>query len=66
MEPHMTNPLTPASQLAAKAKTPYPGASPEYEAARKTLLAEEIEFRRHITRLCEQRRALPPGLRAGD
>jgi predicted dithiol-disulfide oxidoreductase (DUF899 family) len=57
----MTNPLTPASQLAAKAKTPFPGASPEYEAARKTLLAEEIEFRRHMTRLCEQRRALPPG-----
>jgi len=38
-----------------------PGASAEYEAARAALLAEEIEFRRHMTRLVEQRRALPPG-----
>ena len=53
--------LTPATELAAKAKTPFPGASPEYEAARKALLAEEIEFRRHMTLLGEQRRALPPG-----
>jgi predicted dithiol-disulfide oxidoreductase (DUF899 family) len=60
-EHRMTDQLTPASQLAAKAKTPFPGASSEYDAARKALLAEEIEFRRHMTRLCEQRRALPPG-----
>ena len=53
--------LTSASELAAKAKTPFPGASPEYDAARQALLAEEIEFRRHMTRLGEQRRALPPG-----
>ncbi len=53
--------LLPASELAAKAKTPFPGASAEYEQARKALLAEEIEFRRHMTRLAEQRRALPPG-----
>jgi predicted dithiol-disulfide oxidoreductase (DUF899 family) len=53
--------LTPATELAAKGKTPFPGASPEYEAARKALLAEEIEFRRHMTLLGEQRRALPPG-----
>ena len=51
----------PAAELAAKAKTPFPGASAEYEAARAALLAEEIEFRRHMTRLVEQRRALPPG-----
>ena len=57
----MTDPLTPAVQLAAKAKTPFPGASTEYDHARKALLAEEIEFRRHMTRLGEQRRALPPG-----
>ena len=57
----MTEPLKPAVELAAMAKTPFPGASPEYEAARKALLAEEIEFRRHMTRLTEQRRALPPG-----
>src|SRR5436190_10844906 len=53
--------LTSATQLAAKAKTPFPGASAEYDKARKALLAEEIEFRRHMTRLGEQRRALPPG-----
>ena len=53
--------VTPAAQLAAKAKTPFPGASPEYERARQALLTEEIEFRRHMTRLIEQRRALPPG-----
>ncbi len=55
------NELKPAAELAAKAKTPFPGASREYEAARVALLAEEIEFRRHMTRLVEQRRALPPG-----
>lgn len=53
--------LTAASDLASKARTPFPGASPAYDAARASLLADEIEFRRHMTRLCEQRRALPPG-----
>jgi predicted dithiol-disulfide oxidoreductase (DUF899 family) len=53
--------LKDAKQLAEGAKTPFPGASPEYEAARKALLAEEIELRRHATRVAEQRRALPPG-----
>jgi predicted dithiol-disulfide oxidoreductase (DUF899 family) len=53
--------LTPATELATKAKTRFPGASPEYEAARKALLAVEIEFRRQMTRLGEQRRALPAG-----
>lgn len=57
----MTDQLVPASTLASKAKTPFPGASADYETARKALLAEEIEFRRHMTRLAEQRRALPPG-----
>jgi predicted dithiol-disulfide oxidoreductase (DUF899 family) len=52
---------TRAIQLAAKAKTPFPGASAEYDDARRALLAEEIEFRRHMTRLGDQRRALPPG-----
>ena len=55
------NELKSAAELAAKAKTPFPGASAEYEAARVALLAEEIEFRRHMTRLVEQRLALPPG-----
>jgi predicted dithiol-disulfide oxidoreductase (DUF899 family) len=53
--------LKPATELATKAKTPFPGASPEYKSARKALLADEIEFRRHMTRLGEQRRELPPG-----
>lgn len=53
--------LTPATELAEKANIPFPGASPEYLEARKALLAEEIEFRRHMTRVAEQRRALPPG-----
>ena len=53
--------LTPAVELAAQAKTPFPGASAAYDQARQALLAEEIEFRRHMTRLVEQRRALPPG-----
>ena len=53
--------LTPATQLAEKANIPFPGASAEYIQARKALLAEEIEFRRHMTRVAEQRRALPPG-----
>jgi predicted dithiol-disulfide oxidoreductase (DUF899 family) len=53
--------LTPAGTLAKKAKTPFPGASDAYRKGREALLAEEIEFRRHMTRLAEQRRALPPG-----
>ena len=57
----MTAPLTPAAELAAKAKTPFPGASAEYERARKALLADEIELRRHMTRVVAQRQALPPG-----
>jgi hypothetical protein len=40
----MSTQLTPAAQLAAKARTPFPGASPEYDHARAALLAEEIEF----------------------
>lgn len=57
----MPHALAPAAKLAAKAKTPFPGASASYDAARQALLAEEIELRRHATRLVEQRRALPPG-----
>jgi len=57
----MEDTLLPAAELAKGAKTPFPGASPAYEAARRALLAQEIEFRRSMTRLVEQRRALPPG-----
>jgi predicted dithiol-disulfide oxidoreductase (DUF899 family) len=39
----------------------YPNESAEYRKARTALLAEEIELRRHIERVAEQRRALPPG-----
>ena len=57
----MELPLEPAADLASVATIPFPGASPAYERARRALLAEEIEFRRHMTRLVAQRRALPPG-----
>lgn len=54
-----------AVQLAAGAKTPFPGASAEYSRARQALLAQEIELRRHLTRVVEQRRALPQGPEIG-
>ncbi|WP_027527385.1 DUF899 family protein [Bradyrhizobium sp. Ec3.3] len=53
--------LKPAATLAKLARTPFAGESPEYRTAREALVAEEIEFRRHMTRLSEQRRSLPPG-----
>jgi predicted dithiol-disulfide oxidoreductase (DUF899 family) len=39
----------------------FPNESEEYRQAREALLAEEIELRRHIERVAEQRRALPAG-----
>lgn len=56
-----TQMLPSANQLAAQARTPFPGETEAYRDARRALLAEEIEFRRHMTRLVEQRRALPDG-----
>jgi predicted dithiol-disulfide oxidoreductase (DUF899 family) len=53
--------LVTAKALAAKTSKPYPGDSAEYRRAREALLAEEIELRRHIARVAEQRRALPLG-----
>jgi predicted dithiol-disulfide oxidoreductase (DUF899 family) len=53
--------LKPAATIAKLARTPFAGESPEYRKAREALVAEEIEFRRHMTRLTEQRRSLPPG-----
>jgi len=53
--------LVPASELARKRPGTFPGESEEYRAARTALLENEIEFRRHMTRLTEQRQALPPG-----
>jgi predicted dithiol-disulfide oxidoreductase (DUF899 family) len=51
----------PASELAKKNAVRFPNESPEYRRARDSLLAEEIELRRHIERVAEMRRALPPG-----
>ena len=55
------NELKPAAELAAAASKPFPGDSVEYRRARTALLAEEIELRRHIERVAEQRRAMPLG-----
>lgn len=53
--------LVSAAELAETAHHPYPGESADYTAARKRLLAEEVELRRHLERVAAQRRALPPG-----
>ena len=53
--------LVPASELAKRNDVRFPNESDEYRRARDALLAEEIELRRHIERVAEQRRALPPG-----
>ena len=56
-----STPLTPAAELAAKNEMRFPNESADYRKARQALLAEEIELRRHIERVAELRRALPPG-----
>lgn len=56
-----TETLTPADQLARESPARIRNESAEYRTARTALLAEEIELRRHIARVAEQRRALPPG-----
>ena len=53
--------LAPARALARKNGVRFPNESKEYRQARDVLLAEEIELRRHIERVAQQRRALPPG-----
>src|SRR5437016_2043363 len=53
--------LKPAAELARASRVRYPNESAEYRRAREALLAEEIELRRHIERVAEQRRRLPPG-----
>lgn len=58
---HQASDLAPASTQAGKLKIAFPGATDEYIAARKALLAEEIELRRHGTRVAAQRQSLPPG-----
>ncbi len=59
MAPHGA--LAPADELARKNGVRFPNESKEYRQARDALLAEEIELRRHIERVAQQRRALPPG-----
>ena len=49
--------LKPASELAQKGEFRFPNESEQYRRARTALLAEEIELRRHIERVAEQRRA---------
>jgi predicted dithiol-disulfide oxidoreductase (DUF899 family) len=53
--------LKPAGELAKNNAVRFPNESAEYRLERDLLLAEEIELRRHIERVAEQRRALPPG-----
>lgn len=52
--------LKSASEL-ANLYRPVSGESDDYTAARKALLAAEIEERRVMSRVAQQRRALPPG-----
>jgi predicted dithiol-disulfide oxidoreductase (DUF899 family) len=58
--------LRAAAELAARNGVRFPNESQEYRRARDALLAEEIELRRHIERVAEQRRALPLGGRVSD
>ena len=53
--------LTPAAKLAKRSKARFPNESAAYRQARTALLTEEIELRRHLWRVAEMRRALPPG-----
>ena len=57
----MPTPSRPPPHSPKKPRRRSPAQSDEYRKAREALLVEEIEFRRHMTRLAEQRRALPPG-----
>ena len=57
----MTDALKPARALAEANAVRWPNENADYRRARNALLAEEIELRRHIERVAEQRRALPPG-----
>ena len=59
--------LVPAAELARRSPVRFPNESADYRAARTALLAEEIGLRRHIERVNQLRRALPPGgVVAGD
>jgi len=53
--------LPSARTLAENNSVRIKGESADYRQARTALLAEEIELRRHIERVAQMRRALPPG-----
>ena len=57
----MSATLAPAPDLAAKRKAPFPGETTAYAQARQALLISEIELRRNLERVAQQRRELPPG-----
>ncbi len=57
----LTKSLTSATELVKKTRARFPNESEEYRRARNALLVEEIALRRHIERVAEQRRKLPPG-----
>ncbi|WP_439567795.1 DUF899 family protein [Sphingopyxis sp.] len=50
-----------AAPALASRRRAFHGEDESYTKARKSLLAEEIDLRRKIARVAEQRRALPPG-----
>ena len=53
--------LVPAAEPAKRNHMTFPNESADYRRVRNALFIEEIELRRHIERVAEQRRALPPG-----
>jgi predicted dithiol-disulfide oxidoreductase (DUF899 family) len=53
--------LKPAAELVKQNRAHFPNENEEYRRARDALLREEIELRRHIERVAELRRQLPPG-----
>ena len=53
--------LKPAAEMVKANNAQVLYESKAYRQARNALAAEEIELRRHIVRVAEQRRALPPG-----
>lgn len=57
----MPEALTPAADLAGKLTLPFPGASDDYLRARENLLRHEIELRRQMTKVAEERQNLPEG-----
>jgi predicted dithiol-disulfide oxidoreductase (DUF899 family) len=62
----MNDVLTPVTEVARKNTIRFPNENTEYRRARDTLLAEEIELKRHMERVAAQRRALPPGGRVPE